>query len=91
MSERHRVLDWLDSRTGYRAGLSHLLDEPLPPGTGWAFTTGSVITLLLGIQPRGWSSEHILQAVIEYADGAREGPPQTRRWTFKMNRSPPAP
>lgn len=45
-----RVLDWLDSRTGYRAGLSHLLDEPLPPGTGWAFTTGSVISLLLGIQ-----------------------------------------
>ena len=48
-------------------------------------------TLLLGIQSRGWSSEQILQAVIQYSDGAREGPPQTRRWTFKMNRSPPAP
>lgn len=45
-----RLLDWLHDRTGYRTGLSHLLDEPLPPGTGWAFTTGSVITLLLGIQ-----------------------------------------
>ncbi len=44
------VLDWLDSRTGYRAGLSHLLDERLPQGTGWAFTSGSVLTLLLGIQ-----------------------------------------
>ena len=47
---RTRLLDWLDSRTGYRAGLSHLLDERLPHGTGWAFTTGSVITLLLGVQ-----------------------------------------
>lgn len=47
---RARVLDWLDARTGYRAALSHLLHEGLPPGTGWAFTTGSVITLLLGVQ-----------------------------------------
>jgi len=45
-----RVLNWLDSRTGYRALLHHLLDEPLPPGTGWAFTTGSVVSLLLGVQ-----------------------------------------
>lgn len=45
-----RLLDWLHSRTGYRTGVSHLLDESLPPGTGWAFTTGSVMMLLLGIQ-----------------------------------------
>ena len=45
-----RLLDWFDSRTGYRAGLAHLLYERLPQGTGWAFTTGSVVTLLLGIQ-----------------------------------------
>ena len=45
-----RVLDWLDSRTGYRAALAHLLDERLPQGTGWAFTTGSVIALLLVVQ-----------------------------------------
>jgi ubiquinol-cytochrome c reductase cytochrome b subunit len=45
-----RFLDWLDSRTGVRALLSHALDEPLPPGTGWAFTTGSVVALLLGCQ-----------------------------------------
>jgi len=44
------IRDWLDSRTGYREALSHLLDERLPQGTGWAFTTGSVITLLLGVQ-----------------------------------------
>ena len=43
--DRRALLDWLDSRTGYRAGLSHLLDERLPQGTGWAFTTGSVVTL----------------------------------------------
>ena len=45
-----RVLDWLDSRTGYRHLFSRLLFELLPPGTGWAFTTGSVITLLLAVQ-----------------------------------------
>jgi ubiquinol-cytochrome c reductase cytochrome b subunit len=45
-----RVSAWLDSRTGYRGLLRHLLDEPLPPGTGWAFTSGSVVSLLLGVQ-----------------------------------------
>lgn len=44
------LLDWLDGRTGYRAGLRHLLDEPLPKGTGWAFTTGSVLLFLLAAQ-----------------------------------------
>jgi ubiquinol-cytochrome c reductase cytochrome b subunit len=44
------VLDWLDHRTGYRAALHRLLDEPLPRGTGWAFTTGSVLLFLLGLQ-----------------------------------------
>jgi len=44
------VLNWLDSRTGFRALRAHALDEPLPPGTGWAFTTGSVVALLLGCQ-----------------------------------------
>jgi ubiquinol-cytochrome c reductase cytochrome b subunit len=45
-----RMLDWLDHRTGLRAVIHHLLEEPLPPGTGWAFTTGSVLLLLLGVQ-----------------------------------------
>ena len=42
--------DWLDSRTGYRALLESALHEPLPRGTGWLFTTGSMITLLVGVQ-----------------------------------------
>jgi ubiquinol-cytochrome c reductase cytochrome b subunit len=37
-------------RTGYRTGLHHLLDEPLPAGTGWAFTTGSILLFLLAAQ-----------------------------------------
>jgi ubiquinol-cytochrome c reductase cytochrome b subunit len=45
-----RILDWLDHRTGYRAALHHLLEEPLPKGTGWAFTTGSIVMFLTGIQ-----------------------------------------
>lgn len=45
-----RVLDWLDDRTGYRSLRRHLLEEPLPTGTGWAFTTGSVLMFLLGVQ-----------------------------------------
>jgi ubiquinol-cytochrome c reductase cytochrome b subunit len=44
------LLDWFDNRTGYRAALRHLLEEPLPQGTGWAFTTGSILLLLLGVQ-----------------------------------------
>jgi ubiquinol-cytochrome c reductase cytochrome b subunit len=44
------LLNWLDDRTGYRAALAHLLDEAIPKGTGWAFTTGSALLLLLGVQ-----------------------------------------
>lgn len=44
------LLDWLDSRTGYRALVRTLLHHPLPRGTGWFFTTGSVVTLLIGCQ-----------------------------------------
>ena len=45
-----RVLDWLHDRSGYRAGLETILDEPLPPGTGWAFTLGSVLLFLITVQ-----------------------------------------
>ena len=45
-----RVLDWLHSRTGYRSGVADLLEEPLPPGTGWWFTLGSVLLFLLSAQ-----------------------------------------
>ena len=44
------ILNWIDSRTGYRALLDRLLREPLPHGTGWFFTTGSVVTLLVVCQ-----------------------------------------
>ena len=42
--------NWLDSRTGYRALVESALHEPLPRGTGWFFTTGSIVTLLVGVQ-----------------------------------------
>ena len=45
-----KCADWLDSRTGYRALLDSALHEPLPRGTGWFFTTGSIVTLLVGVQ-----------------------------------------
>jgi ubiquinol-cytochrome c reductase cytochrome b subunit len=47
---RAQLANWLDHRTGYRATLHHLLEEPLPKGTGWAFTTGSALLFLLGVQ-----------------------------------------
>lgn len=45
-----RVFDWLHARTGYRGAASVMLDEPLPPGTGWFFTLGSVLLALLSVQ-----------------------------------------
>jgi len=44
------VFDWLESRTGLRSARKHLLDEPIPPGVGWWFVTGSVLLLLLAVQ-----------------------------------------
>ena len=45
-----RSLDWLDERSGWRRMRAVLLDEQLPPGTGWFFTLGSVLLALLGVQ-----------------------------------------
>ena len=45
-----RVFDWLQTRTGFRDAKHALLDEPLPPGTGWFFTLGSVLLALLAVQ-----------------------------------------
>ncbi|MGE5245194.1 MAG: cytochrome b N-terminal domain-containing protein [Betaproteobacteria bacterium] len=50
MSTRQSIGDWLDARTGYRAGLHHLLDEPLPASVNWWFTLGSVLLMLLAVQ-----------------------------------------
>jgi ubiquinol-cytochrome c reductase cytochrome b subunit len=47
---RGGLLDWLDARTGLRAARAHLLDEPLPSGTGWWFVTGSIVLFLLALQ-----------------------------------------
>ena len=44
------VIDWLDSRTGIKAGRRRLLDEELPAGVGWWFVTGSVLLMLLAVQ-----------------------------------------
>ena len=44
------LADWLHARTGFRSARHVLLDEELPPGTGWFFTLGSVLLALLGIQ-----------------------------------------
>ncbi len=45
-----RALDWFDARSGVRGALRTLLDERLPPGTGWWFTLGSVLLCLLALQ-----------------------------------------
>jgi ubiquinol-cytochrome c reductase cytochrome b subunit len=45
-----RISAWLDSRTRYRRARTALLDEPIPPGTGWLFTLGSVLLALVAVQ-----------------------------------------
>ena len=45
-----KLADWLDNRTGFRFLRHHALDEPLPPGTGWWFTLGSLLLFGLTIQ-----------------------------------------
>ena len=45
-----RISAWLDSRTRYRRARGALLDEPVPAGTGWLFTLGSVLLALVVIQ-----------------------------------------
>jgi ubiquinol-cytochrome c reductase cytochrome b subunit len=41
---------WLDDRTGWRGLRRHLLEEPLPAGTGWWFTLGSLLLFGLTVQ-----------------------------------------
>ncbi|HLG56957.1 MAG TPA: cytochrome b N-terminal domain-containing protein [Vicinamibacterales bacterium] len=50
MAPLNALLDWLDSRTGWRTGRATLLEEPIPAGVGWWFVTGSILLLLLGVQ-----------------------------------------
>src|SRR4029434_9215729 len=44
------LLDWLDSRTGWRTGREKLLEEPIQAGVGWWFVTGSILLMLLTVQ-----------------------------------------
>lgn len=44
------IATWLENRTGYRAIRRHLLEEPLPAGTGWWFTLGSLLLFGLTLQ-----------------------------------------
>jgi ubiquinol-cytochrome c reductase cytochrome b subunit len=49
-SVKTRLLQWLDARVKFRAARHVLLDEEIPPGTGWLFTLGSVLLALISIQ-----------------------------------------
>ena len=40
-------MNWLDSRTGYKALISHLLDEPVRGGASWAYVFGSLLLFVL--------------------------------------------
>lgn len=44
------MFDWLHARTGFRTARHVLLDEKIPPGTGWFFTLGSVLLALIAVQ-----------------------------------------
>ena len=44
------IARWLDDRLGIKAIKRVLLDEPLPAGTAWWFTTGSVLLFGLAVQ-----------------------------------------
>ena len=44
------VAAWLNERAGLLDIRRYLLDEPLPPGTGWWFTLGSLLLFGLSLQ-----------------------------------------
>jgi ubiquinol-cytochrome c reductase cytochrome b subunit len=44
------LLQWLDERTRFQAARHVLLDERIPPGTGWLFTLGSILLGLISVQ-----------------------------------------
>src|SRR5882762_8164320 len=56
MNGRSRIGDWLDARTGYRALVTHALDEPVPGGARWAYIWGSVLVGCITLQAiTGWA------------------------------------
>jgi ubiquinol-cytochrome c reductase cytochrome b subunit len=44
------LLDWLDSRTGYRGILNEALYERIPGGARWRYVWGSTLTFAIAIQ-----------------------------------------
>jgi len=49
-SKLQSLLDGLDERTGYRALLSHALDEPIPGGARFAYVFGSALLFTFAVQ-----------------------------------------
>lgn len=45
-----KITDWLDHRTGYRALLSHALDEEIQGGARWAYVFGSALLAIFACQ-----------------------------------------
>src|SRR4029079_7509083 len=50
MKPLNDLLDWLDSRTGWRTGRAHLLEELMQAAVGWWFVTASILLMLLTVQ-----------------------------------------
>src|SRR5215211_6848637 len=45
-----RVLAWLDDRSGLVTWITHALEHPVPPRTGWWYTFGSATFLAFVLQ-----------------------------------------
>ena len=50
MGRLRGIFDWIDARTGFRAGRGICSTSPSPPGVGWWFVTGSILLFLLTVQ-----------------------------------------
>jgi ubiquinol-cytochrome c reductase cytochrome b subunit len=51
--QRHvmrKIMDWIDQRTGIRALMRYLLNEPIPGGASWAYVFGSGLVCAIFIQ-----------------------------------------
>ena len=46
----HRLLNWLDRRTGYRRIIEYSLYENIPGGARWRYVWGSTLVFCLVIQ-----------------------------------------
>lgn len=67
--KKSSIGDWLDERTGHRALLSHLLDEPVRGGARWAYIFGSALVLTF-----------VIQAVTGYLLMGAYAPSATTAW-----------